>query len=487
MRQAFPDLPTIDAWVEVRDLAGAAIANLKAVDFKASVDGKPISVTGLTPMANLKDKTAYILLVDRSSSMKSNKVFKNAVAVGNGLVDRLAQNDMMAVASFGESYVLEHPDFTGDKTQLKAALGQIVPDDKQTKLYDALQKVLVLLESTGKNPAFPKRKIVVLLTDGKDDGSTALFSDVTSLFSQIQIPIFSVGFKSRRQPSFPELEQLARQSGGLHVVEKDPVPIAAAIDQVVGAIDEGYLVQTRCDACQPTGARATLSVTLALKGAIQSNVLSVEMVQSPAMKARVDEEKALALKKQQQQAMQKKAAETSSPVWVIVVIVLGIVFFVILIRAIRKKGKADTEAARRGAAAGDEETKETPKQAEKAPQPAPAEETKPAPPKEPAGPSKPVHLEKIGGPGELSSGKTLRVTAKGVTIGRSAEVRLMNDDSVSSSHCRIRLDGSIVVVEDLGSSNGTVRNGYKIRSAERLDSGDELGIGTTRFRVGLEG
>jgi diguanylate cyclase (GGDEF)-like protein len=64
-------------------------------------------------------------------------------------------------------------------------------------------------------------------------------------------------------------------------------------------------------------------------------------------------------------------------------------------------------------------------------------------------------------------------------IGRamSAQVRL-NDDGISRRHCRILQIGGQVIIEDLGSANGTLVNGEMIQH-HVLKEGDKIRLGST--------
>jgi len=81
------------------------------------------------------------------------------------------------------------------------------------------------------------------------------------------------------------------------------------------------------------------------------------------------------------------------------------------------------------------------------------------------------------------TGKQVRLTKPVSTIGRAAEcdVRLKAAD-VSKQHCRLLRKGGAVVVEDLGSANGTFVNGEAIQSAS-LKDGDVLNVAGHAFRV----
>jgi pSer/pThr/pTyr-binding forkhead associated (FHA) protein len=64
--------------------------------------------------------------------------------------------------------------------------------------------------------------------------------------------------------------------------------------------------------------------------------------------------------------------------------------------------------------------------------------------------------------------------------GDRAEIRL-EDPFASSRHARIYEQGNIVVIEDLGSTNGTYLNEELLESARPLHPGDRVRIGDSEF------
>lgn len=71
--------------------------------------------------------------------------------------------------------------------------------------------------------------------------------------------------------------------------------------------------------------------------------------------------------------------------------------------------------------------------------------------------------------------------AEGATLGRgNVEIRL-EDPFASSRHARLERQGGVVVVEDLGSTNGTYLNGEPLRGPQPLHPGDRIRIGDSEF------
>lgn len=86
------------------------------------------------------------------------------------------------------------------------------------------------------------------------------------------------------------------------------------------------------------------------------------------------------------------------------------------------------------------------------------------------------------GPRELR-GVALPVSAP-VIIGRSPGADIViADDFVSGRHARVSPAGTDAVLEDLGSTNGTLLNGERVTRPHTLRPGDVIDIGGVRMTV----
>ena len=80
------------------------------------------------------------------------------------------------------------------------------------------------------------------------------------------------------------------------------------------------------------------------------------------------------------------------------------------------------------------------------------------------------------------AGTTLTLGEATVTLGRADDSTLvLTDDYASSHHARLAPGDGAWVLEDLGSTNGTLLDGAPI-DRERIDGGDELTFGQTAAR-----
>ena len=74
------------------------------------------------------------------------------------------------------------------------------------------------------------------------------------------------------------------------------------------------------------------------------------------------------------------------------------------------------------------------------------------------------------------------------TAGRHDECQLrIKSSQVSRKHCQFFEKNGMLMVKDLGSSNGTFLNGKKIEGQRVLEPGDELTVGPVKLRVEAAG
>lgn len=82
-----------------------------------------------------------------------------------------------------------------------------------------------------------------------------------------------------------------------------------------------------------------------------------------------------------------------------------------------------------------------------------------------------------------SAGQRFEVLAE-MTIGRAAGCHITLDDTfLSQLHARVLPSEDGLVVEDLGSTNGTYLNGHRLTSPVALEPGDRLQLGGVVFEI----
>ena len=79
------------------------------------------------------------------------------------------------------------------------------------------------------------------------------------------------------------------------------------------------------------------------------------------------------------------------------------------------------------------------------------------------------------------TGSAYEIPNQGATLGRGdVEIRL-DDPFASAHHARVSREGHVVVIEDLGSTNGTYLNEEPLNGPQPLHPGDRIRIGDCEF------
>jgi Mg-chelatase subunit ChlD len=161
-----------------------------STDFALLIDDRRIAAQKVQD-----HQLSVMFLVDVSGSMKGAPLadIKDALA---RFLKKARPQDQYALTFFADR------DWPGapSRDKIDQALSGVKAQGKQTLLYQALLNALQAGQSTD-----PKiRRILVALTDGKDEGSQAKFQDVVNESRAKQVPIYAV-FRGDIDRSFEDL------------------------------------------------------------------------------------------------------------------------------------------------------------------------------------------------------------------------------------------------------------------------------------------
>lgn len=214
--------PTFEAGIEVirlnlsvMDGRNRIVGGLSEPDFAVFEDGVRQDLSFFTRDAL---PLSVVLLVDCSASMDEKLLV--AQQAGTRFVDTLRPGDLGQVVQFNDrSTVLQ--DFTADHSDLEAAIRRTRASGP-TVLYNALYVALKGLRSHGR-PDAPRRRAIVLLSDGEDTASLVSDEQVFELARQADVGVYVIGLRpdrpsDRQRMAFSQathfLTALARDTGG---------------------------------------------------------------------------------------------------------------------------------------------------------------------------------------------------------------------------------------------------------------------------------
>lgn len=173
--------------VSVSDREGRYISGLKKEDFSIYQDGVKQNVDFF---ATYDEPLSIAVLLDTSGSTEGKALERIKLAAKN-FVDLLNSADQCLISTF-DSQVNILSDFTSDKKELKKAVDKVQTASKDgTVLFQAISDL--------SQKSFPKaknRKVIVLLSDGKDFGSTVKRHELIQQLEESDVLIYSIFYQT---------------------------------------------------------------------------------------------------------------------------------------------------------------------------------------------------------------------------------------------------------------------------------------------------
>jgi Ca-activated chloride channel family protein len=169
----------------VADGKGRTIPNLTIDDLIVEEDGRPQTITFLSPAADLPISIGVIL--DTSGSMQSK--IRTAQRALDRFFSMIQKEDEIFLMTFAMRASLI-ADFTSDRTQLTNALLTGVNVGGGTALYDSLYQALQKVKQ-GRY----QKKAVLIVTDGEDTTSLTRFDKALQNIREGEMLVYSIGIK----------------------------------------------------------------------------------------------------------------------------------------------------------------------------------------------------------------------------------------------------------------------------------------------------
>ena len=471
--QASVQLPDITTWLDITDEKGQKIEAVKPEQLSATVGSYPAEVKAVKPFSELHQGTAFIFLIDISKSLKP-QAFGQLQTALKTWVDGMHEQDRAALISFG-SQVKVLQDFSADKGALKQRVDTLAPSDMDTFLYQGLVQAFEL--GRRQDADLPKRRVIVVLTDGIDDAAGGVTKEEVLLqMTENRIPIYAIGFAvppftQDKEKGLKELGVLARTSGG-HFLKADSMPLTEAYALQKERIVNSYEVHLVCNDCKAEGQLSRLNVTFNDGNRTLSDGLDLRLIPQP--KVTSGDKKAYLDAAGKTNNEQKRSPEKINYIpWAALAIGL-LLALLVLLRIMKHRKLAREKAMKEAVLAGS--GSESPEKANagiKQDAPLPAKYN--------------LSLTVVTG---SEPGKRFNLGFdESAVIGRAPDCDLtLNDSEISSRHAEIKFDKGILVIKDLNSTNGTLINGVPIHTLHYLQDGDQILIGRTELRLnGLEG
>lgn len=226
-----PVRPTVE--FTVTDPHGRYLA-VAADDLEVTEDGVAQRVD---TFQEATQPVSIILALDASGSMRKKEA--DVIASARAFADALRPQDQLGVMLFADEVKLVH-DLATSRTGTQEAIDGYKTNGG-TALYDALSQALTRLQT------FEGRRVVVLMTDGRDEnnpgtgpGSISTLAEVVQQLKGSGVTVFTLGLGAKVDTT--PLQQFADISGGRILLPQDVSQLSGEFARVVEDLRRRYVI-----------------------------------------------------------------------------------------------------------------------------------------------------------------------------------------------------------------------------------------------------
>lgn len=247
------DYPDMSIVVSVTDkTTSATVKGLKPSDFTITIDGSPQPDAVVESVLSGGRKIALAMLVDTSGSMKGVPLQSAKQAIIE-MLDRLSASDRASVIGFSDR-VRSGKDYTTDRVQLRSELTNL-KSSGETALFDAVVRAC---ESVTKEDC--DRKVVVALSDGKDNSSAISYAECLRRVEASGVSVYTIGLG--RDITETQLQEIASKSGGRYFAAATATDLQSIYQSIAENLQNQYVVELSAPASFKPGNWHELGVTL---------------------------------------------------------------------------------------------------------------------------------------------------------------------------------------------------------------------------------
>ena len=212
-------------------------ASVSGSDVTVLENGEPVNSLFVGLPGAGGGKAGTIVLLDASNSMRGAPI-KAALDSARAFAAKRNSGQLVAILAFNSKVAVLLP-FTTVQSEIDAALAKAPRLAEKTHIYDALVQALGLMRDDQIAAG-----AVVLLSDGKDIGSTAKQSDVVASLAKNHVRVFSVGLRSAQYDAHT-LRTVAASTGGTYTEASSAQALKPIFDRLGSQLANEYLITYR--------------------------------------------------------------------------------------------------------------------------------------------------------------------------------------------------------------------------------------------------
>lgn len=208
IEQVATNIPDYWVYLRVSDQQGNQIPNMNINSLTArTTTGVLSEFNCMTDQYGADYGVAITLIVDISLSVKGDG-FKQVQLFAQSLLNQLREKDRIMLILAGDQVVIPCQ-FSNDFNATIEQINALSPKASNTLLFDSVKTAN--RQNLSRSADLPHRRVIVIISDGFDEGSGVTLSD---LEKEAPYPIFAIAYNQGKKEYVTNLKRLTTVSGG---------------------------------------------------------------------------------------------------------------------------------------------------------------------------------------------------------------------------------------------------------------------------------
>lgn len=475
VRQVYCFKDLMRVYIDMKDKSSNPIDIPSTADISGYIDSNRLTPRKAVRFSESGEGVADIFLVDSSGSIRDAQMGQVKAAIKTW-ASNMNPNDRIAVISFGDNTEVKI-DYSNDINAINRAVDNLTNNDKNTQLYGGIMEALKMTDRN--DSSLPKRKNIVLITDGVNDYSGGISeNDIYEELKNRLVPVYCLwmsGSKESNSKGRASMNSIANYSGGT-MYDMSGKELDTVYGWVRQNIQNSCVVDFTYGAASADNNEHVFNLRVSQKDRIAEDNVKFTMKKSDEDSGtyRIDTSKS---DEESEKNEESKAGEkTEGPAEeedglpksilliiciIAVLIAAGIVIAVVIRRrnAERYNDDISYQPASVNTYDGMAQTQQNTVRAQMS--------------------TYPVRFTSV----RTGMVHTINMS-DAMTVGRhSSNTFVLEEQTVSGNHAMITRIGSQMYIEDLSSKNGTLINGCHVSGKTEIHSGDMISFGSDEYHI----
>lgn len=239
------DYPNMTAYVSVKNEKNELITGLAPGLFMTRIDSEELKgKQSVYPFSMKSEPVDYTILISNNGIMEGEPLDAQKTAVIQ-FIELMQKEETLSLYTIGDDAIPVFENIAKDAIDT-TLINSIQTSETQPRIYDSIMNVLRKVEQKK-----TRRKVVIIISDGRDQNSRFTKEQLDSVLSEKSIPVYSIGIKVISSTGLSALNQISDISSASYIYANKMQKIPDSLKTIREIINKCYVINYKVKNVKP--------------------------------------------------------------------------------------------------------------------------------------------------------------------------------------------------------------------------------------------